>query len=147
MIEKLNKLIIKTMKAKDKFKTKCLTTLKAELLNNSKSKKPKKDDEVVLNYLKTLQKSAEPIKNNDIYKNMYNNLMNEIEIVKEFTPNIMTDNEVKSIVNEYFRIADKSKVSIGIAIKNLKDSYGVQNSAIIAKYVKKHINNDSSNNS
>ena len=135
MIAKLNILILDARKEGNKFKIKCLSLVKSELVKNTKAKKPIADMDIILGHLKQLKKSLPMFKDTT----MEDDLKNEIEIVEGLTPKKMSDEAIENSVKEYFNLCSET-VKPGIAIKNLKDSYGAHNGAVIVKYVMIHAN-------
>lgn len=116
-------------KAGEKFKAKVLATLKSELINNSKAKKPQKEQQVVQTYAKKLEKAAHAFKSTDKYED----LKKEIEIVQGLLPKMMAPELVLKEVESYF--STNPEANQGQAIKALKDQLGSQNGRYIVQYV------------
>lgn len=130
MLAKINEAILVARKARDKFKVKVLSTLKAELINNSKAKKPLQDMRAVSGYAKKLEKAAQAFAKTDRYED----LLNEIMVIKEFLPKPMAPERIKEKVKELF-VDSIGPYNKGEMIKTLKDSLGPENGKYIVQYV------------
>jgi len=134
MLEEINQMILEARKGGDKFRSKTLSMVKAELINNGKSKKPMKEMQVVQSYAKKLQKASHAFKKTD----RYDDLVKEIDIISELIPKPMSRVEAKKIVKLYFELYPEEKQP-GFAIKFLKGVHGDHNGQVLVPEIMMHL--------
>lgn len=135
--ESVDKAIKASMKAKTPNRTSALKLLKAEFLNNSKSKKPLEDVKVLTSYVKKLQKSIDTYLETGHHPK---GIAFELGVVSEFLPPQMSDEEVKKFVKSCFNVhLHYENLSVGEIIGKIKKAIGDQtsNTKLIADEVKK----------
>lgn len=130
MLKKINQMILEARKGGDRFKSKALSMVKAELINNDKSKKPLKEMHVLLGYAKRLEKASHAFKKTD----RYDDLVKEMKIVDELVPKGMPRDDAKLLVQEYFNSNPDAKQP-GPAIKALKLIHGDHNGKVLVPEV------------
>ena len=99
---------------------------KSILIENEKAKKPIKEEDVLRNYKKSIDKSLQQYKSLD--------LMTEVKLLEEMLPKLMSQEEVQSFVmKEHISIDTKLGPAIGIFNKLLK---GKAEPSTVAQVVK-----------
>lgn len=135
MLERINQMILEARKSKDKFRSTALSMVKAELINNEKSKKPMKEMKIIQGYAKKLEKASHAFKKTDKYED----LKKEIEIIRELIPKTMSRAEAKESVKIYFKLYPSEKQP-GSAIKFLKGVHGDHNGQVLVPEIMMHLN-------
>lgn len=126
MISKINEAIVLARKMGLKERVSTLNMIKSELVNNTKAKTPVSDDEVVLSYLKKLEKSAEMY----VATDKLPQILGEILVVKEFAPVVLSSEDAEVIVESY------KSVDFVVALNELTAKYGKHNKGIFARLLK-----------
>lgn len=116
MLTQIEQEIKKSMIAKQPFRLGVLRMVKADLINNSKTAKPKDEMSVVNDYLKKLQKVKEINIANSIDST---DLDIEMSIVAEFLPIPVTEEELESFIVELLQ----TESNIGVLIKTTKAKF------------------------
>lgn len=96
MLKKINEEIKKALLGKDQFRTNALKMIKIVVELNSKVKHPIKDQDIVIGWCKKLERAV------DVYPNgsRKDDLLKEIQIVKEFCPKMMTEDEIIQFIKD-----------------------------------------------
>lgn len=97
MIEQLNSDIKEAMKAKHKEKLTALRYLKSMIMENNTSKKPSSEMDVAIKHHKKLKES---LVNYPDGHDMKAQIENEIEIIGNYLPQQMTEQEVSNIIEK-----------------------------------------------
>lgn len=97
MIEELNGLIKEALKSKQKERLNALRYLKSMLMENKTSTKPVEDMDVVIRHHKKL---VDSLVNFPEDNPMHAQTKNEIEIIAEFLPKQLTEQEVKDLIEQ-----------------------------------------------
>lgn len=116
MLQKIEQEIKKSMIAKEAKRLGVLRMVKADLINNVKTAKPKDELSVVNDYLKKLQKVKEVNIANNIDST---ELDNEMSVVAEFLPTPVTEAEVEAELKEIM----KTESNIGPIMKHLRSKF------------------------
>jgi uncharacterized protein YqeY len=111
MLSRIEQEIKKSMIAKQQARLGVLRMVKADIINNSKTAKPKDEMSVVNDYLKKLQKVKEVNIANNIDST---ELDNEMSVVAEFLPTPVTEVEVEAELKEIM----KTESNIGPIMSN-----------------------------
>jgi uncharacterized protein YqeY len=133
MLETVNEKVLSARKSGDKFSTGVLQLVKAELLNNQKTDKPKDELEVVRSYAKKLGKSLEA------YKGMaqYDELAKELDLVKTLLPAEASEDEIRAKIKEY--LDHNSDRNMGMIMKAIKPFFPSADGAVMSKLVKESL--------
>lgn len=112
---------------------------KAELIKNSKAKKPLSDDEVSEKYFSALKNEKEQYEraNKDLSRVNY-----EILLIKKLIPvqpTELTEAEVKKAVNTYIGVKGFTMKDMGAIIRVMKTALGSHNGRLISKIVKESL--------
>jgi uncharacterized protein YqeY len=120
-----------------KDEIKILNLLKAELINNSKAKKPQENLKIVQAFKKTLLKSAQTYAENNLLEQV-EELKLEAFYVSQFLPKELSEDEVVQHVTDLFHSGHFYNMQIGVIIGKirgiLKDK--TSNGKLIADTVK-----------
>lgn len=136
MIEQISKQINESRKAKDTFRTKVLSSIKTELLYNSKSNKPVEDIATIKSYKKKLVKGLQAYPEGE----QRSLLEKEIEIISEFLPKEASEETIRTVTKSVLEKTDemnKGKL-IGLILKTLN---GEVDGSLVAKIVSQEIAN------
>ncbi len=113
MFERIKNDMIKAMKEKDKFKLSVIRMIKASIDKERIDKKIEITDEVVIDVLaKELKTREESILEFDKAgrTDLVEDLDKEIEIIKEYLPEPLTDEEIDKIITEAFKATEASSI-------------------------------------
>ncbi len=120
MKNRITKELKDAMKAKDKLKVSVLRMLLADIINVEKSGKEFKDIDIIRGYAKKLKKAIEEYERLQI-KNEVDSCKEELEIVEEFLPKQLSDEELEKIVTDL--IESEKPTDIGSAMKIVMGKY------------------------
>lgn len=124
MQEKINAQLVESMKAQDKFKVSVLRMLKSALQLESINKKGDLTDDEVISVIKKQVK----MRNDSIVEfQKFNkveeveNLEKEIEILKEYLPESLSEEEIDKAIQEAFdKVNPTSMKDMGLIMKELQ---------------------------
>ncbi len=146
MFDKIKKDLMTAMKEQDKFKLSVLRMLKSALQAEEISKKSELTDDEVLNIIKKQVKvrnaSLEEYKEYGRY-DLANDLAQEIEILKSYLPEELSNEELIKIIDEQFNIINPTSIKdMGKVIKAISNVVGTRaDMGEVSKIVKEKINN------
>lgn len=146
MFDKIKKDLMTAMKEQDKFKLSVLRMLKSALQAEEISKKSELTDDEVLNIIKKQVKvrnaSLEEYKEYGRY-DLANDLAQEIEILKSYLPEELSNEELIRIIDEQFNIINPTSIKdMGKVIKAISNVVGTRaDMGEVSKIVKEKINN------
>jgi len=115
IIDVINNDIKEAMKAKEKDKLQALRYVKSMLMENSTSKKPTSEMDVIVKHHKKLKESLE---NYPSDHPMAIQTVRELEVVASYLPQQLTEEEVIHLIKEI--IASESSPQMGIVMKGLQ---------------------------
>ena len=141
MFEKITKDLTEAMKAKDTFRTSVLRMLKSALKNEEINKKsPLTDDEVLAIIKKQVKTRKDSMNEYASYNRMdlADSLQKEIDILNEYLPEELSDEELEKIVKETItKVKAESIKQMGMVIKTISSEYGARcDMAKVSKLVK-----------
>ena len=145
MFEQIKKDLVSSMKEQDKFKTSVLRMLKSALQSEVINKKRELTDDEVLNIIKKQVKvrtaSYEEYKNYN-RMDLVDDLANEIEILKSYLPEELSENELNKIIEEQFDIIKPTSIKdMGKIIKAISSIVGTRaDMSEVSKIVKDKLN-------
>ena len=144
MFEKITKDLTEAMKAKDTFRTSVLRMLKSALKNEeNKKKSPLTDDEVLAIIKKQVKTRKDSMNEYASYNRMdlADSLQKEIDILNEYLPEELSDEELEKIVKETItKVKAESIKQMGMVIKTISSEYGARcDMAKVSKLVKEQI--------
>ena len=144
MFEKITKDLTEAMKAKDTFRTSVLRMLKSALKNEEINKKSPLTDDEVLSIIKKQVKTRKDSMNEYISDNrmdLADSLQKEIDILNEYLPEELSDEELEKIVNETItKVNAESIKQMGLVIKTISSEYGARcDMAKVSKLVKEKL--------
>lgn len=144
MFEKITKDLTEAMKAKDTFRTSVLRMLKSALKNEEINKKsPLTDDEVLAIIKKQVKTRKDSMDEYASYNRMdlADSLQKEIDILNEYLPEELSDEELEKIVKETItKVKAESIKQMGIVIKTISSEYGARcDMAKVSKLVKEKL--------
>ena len=144
MFEKITKDLTEAMKAKDTFRTSVLRMLKSALKNEEINKKsPLTDDEVLAIIKKQVKTRKDSMNEYASYNRMdlADSLQKEIDILNEYLPEELSDEELEKIVNETItKVNAESIKQMGLVIKTISSEYGARcDMAKVSKLVKEKL--------
>lgn len=144
MFEKITKDLTEAMKAKDTFRTSVLRMLKSALKNEEINKKsPLTDDEVLAIIKKQVKTRKDSMNEYASYNRMdlADSLQKEIDILNEYLPEELSDEELEKIVKETItKVKAESIKQIGMVIKTISSEYGARcDMAKVSKLVKERL--------
>lgn len=144
MFEKITKDLTEAMKAKDTFRTSVLRMLKSALKNEEINKKsPLTDDEVLAIIKKQVKTRKDSMNEYASYNRMdlVDSLQKEIDILNEYLPEELSDEELEKIVKETItKVKAESIKQMGIVIKTISSEYGARcDMAKVSKLVKEKL--------
>lgn len=144
MFEKITKDLTESMKAKDTFRTSVLRMLKSALKNEEINKKsPLTDDEVLAIIKKQVKTRKDSMNEYASYNRMdlADSLQKEIDILNEYLPEELSDEELEKIVKETItKVKAESIKQMGIVIKTISSEYGARcDMAKVSKLVKEKL--------
>lgn len=146
MFDKIKKDLMTAMKKQDKFKLSVLRMLKSALQAEEINKKSELTDNEVLNIIKKQVK----VRNASLeeYKeygrdDLANDLVREIEILKSYLPEELSNEELIKIIDEQFNIINPTSIKdMGKVIKAVSSVVGTRaDMGEVSKIVKEKINN------
>ena len=118
------------MKAKDTFRTSVLRMLKSALKNEEINKKsPLTDDEVLAIIKKQVKTRKDSMNEYASYNRMdlADSLQKEIDILNEYLPEELSDEELEKIVKETItKVKAESIKQMGMVIKTISSEYGAR---------------------
>lgn len=144
MFEKITKDLTEAMKAKDTFRTSVLRMLKSALKNEEINKKsPLTDDEVLAIIKKQVKTRKDSMNEYASYNRMdlADSLQKEIDILNEYLPEELSDEELERIVKETItKVKAESIKQMGMVIKTISSEYGARcDMAKVSKLVKERL--------
>ena len=144
MFEKITKDLTEAMKAKDTFRTSVLRMLKSALKNEEINKKSPLTDDEVLSIIKKQVKTRKDSMNEYISYNrmdLADSLQKEIDILNEYLPEELSDEELEKIVKEAItKVKAESIKQMGMVIKTISSEYGARcDMAKVSKLVKEKL--------
>ena len=144
MFEKITKDLTEAMKAKDTFRTSVLRMLKSALKNEEINKKsPLTDDEVLAIIKKQVKTRKDSMNEYASYNRMdlADSLQKEIDILNEYLPEELSDEELEKIVKETItKVKAGSIKQMGMVIKTISSEYGARcDMAKVSKLVKEKL--------
>lgn len=144
MFGKITKDLTEAMKAKDTFRTSVLRMLKSALKNEEINKKsPLTDDEVLAIIKKQVKTRKDSMNEYASYNRMdlADSLQKEIDILNEYLPEELSDEELEKIVKETItKVKAESIKQMGIVIKTISSEYGARcDMAKVSKLVKEKL--------
>ena len=124
MFERIKNDMIKAMKEKDKFKLSVIRMIKASIDKERIDKKIEITDEVVIDVLAKELKTREESRlefDKAGRTDLVEDLDKEIEIIKEYLPEPLTDEEIDKIITEAFKETEASSIKdMGKVMKLVK---------------------------
>ena len=144
MFEKITKDLTEAMKAKDTFRASVLRMLKSALKNEEINKKsPLTDDEVLAIIKKQVKTRKDSMNEYASYNRMdlADSLQKEIDILNEYLPEELSDEELEKIVKETItKVKAESIKQMGMVIKTISSEYGARcDMAKVSKLVKEKL--------
>ena len=144
MLEKVNSDLVTAMKEQDKFRTSVLRMLKSALKNEEINKKsPLTDDEVLAIIKKQVKTRKDSMNEYASYNRMdlADSLQKEIDILNEYLPEELSDEELEKIVKETItKVKAESIKQMGMVIKTISSEYGARcDMAKVSKLVKEKL--------
>ena len=144
MFEKITKDLTEAMKAKDTFRTSVLRMLKSALKNEEINKKsPLTDDEVLAIIKKQVKTRKDSMNEYASYNRMdlADSLQKEIDILNEYLPEELSDEELEKIVKETItKVKAESIKQMGMVIKTISSEYSARcDMAKVSKLVKEKL--------
>ena len=144
MFKKITKDLTEAMKAKDTFRTSVLRMLKSALKNEEINKKsPLTDDEVLAIIKKQVKTRKDSMNEYASYNRMdlADSLQKEIDILNEYLPEELSDEELEKIVKETItKVKAESIKQMGMVIKTISSEYGARcDMAKVSKLVKEKL--------
>lgn len=144
MFEKITKDLTEAMKVKDTFRTSVLRMLKSALKNEEINKKsPLTDDEVLAIIKKQVKTRKDSMNEYASYNRMdlADSLQKEIDILNEYLPEELSDEELEKIVKETItKVKAESIKQMGMVIKTISSEYGARcDMAKVSKLVKERL--------
>ena len=144
MFEKITKDLTEAMKAKDTFRTSVLRMLKSALKNEEINKKsPLTDDDVLAIIKKQVKTRKDSMNEYASYNRMdlADSLQKEIDILNEYLPEELSDDELEKIVKETItKVKAESIKQMGMVIKTISSEYGARcDMAKVSKLVKEKL--------
>lgn len=144
MFGKITKDLTEAMKAKDTFRTSVLRMLKSALKNEEINKKsPLTDDEVLAIIKKQVKTRKDSMNEYASYNRMdlADSLQKEIDILNEYLPEELSDEELEKIVKETItKVKAESIKQMGMVIKTISSEYGARcDMAKVSKLVKEKL--------
>ena len=144
MFEKITKDLTEAMKAKDTFRTSVLRMIKSALKNEEINKKsPLTDDEVLAIIKKQVKTRKDSMNEYASYNRMdlADSLQKEIDILNEYLPEELSDEELEKIVKETItKVKAESIKQMGMVIKTISSEYGARcDMAKVSKLVKERL--------
>lgn len=144
MFEKITKDLTEAMKAKDTFRTSVLRMLKSALKNEEINKKSPLTDDEVLAIIKKQVKTRKDSMNEYVSYNrmdLADSLQKEIDILNEYLPEELSDEELEKIVKETItKVKAESIKQMGMVIKTISSEYGARcDMAKVSKLVKERL--------
>ncbi len=121
MFEKIKSDMIKAMKEQDKFRLSVIRMIKASIDKERIDKKIEITDEVVIDVLAKELKTREESRlefSKAGRTDLVEDLDKEIEIIKEYLPEPLTEEEIDKIINDAFKETEASSIKdMGIVMK------------------------------
>ena len=144
MFEKITKDLTEAMKNKDAFRLSVLRMLKSALKNEEINKKsPLTDDEVLAIIKKQVKTRKDSMNEYASYNRMdlADSLQKEIDILNEYLPEELSDEELEKIVKETItKVKAESIKQMGMVIKTISSEYGARcDMAKVSKLVKEKL--------
>ena len=145
MFEKITKDLTEAMKAKDTFRTSVLRMLKSALIyeKTNGSNHDLSDDDVLAIIKRQIKTRKSSIDEYTSYNRMdlANSLQKEIDILNEYLPEELSDEELEKIVNETItKVNAESIKQMGLVIKTISGEYGARcDMAKVSKLVKEKL--------
>ena len=130
MFEKIKSDMIKAMKEQDKFRLSVIRMIKASIDKERIDKKIEITDEVVIDVLAKELKTREESRlefSKAGRTDLVEDLDKEIEIIKEYLPEPLTEEEIDKIIDEAFKETEAS------SIKDMGKVMGVASKALAGK--------------
>lgn len=145
MFDKVKKDLIEAMKSQDKFKLDCIRMLKSAIQNETISAMHDlSDDEVIAVIKREVKKRVSSIEEYKKYNKMevVESLEKEIEILSEYLPEEMSDEELTKIIDETITELNASTMKdMGNVIKTVGSKVGARaDMSKVSKIVKEKLN-------
>lgn len=145
MFGKVKKDLIEAMKSQDKFKLDCIRMLKSAIQNETISAMHDlSDDEVIAVIKREVKKRVSSIEEYKKYNKMevVESLEKEIEILSEYLPEEMSDEELTKIIDETITELNASTMKdMGNVIKTVGSKVGARaDMSKVSKIVKEKLN-------
>ena len=146
MFNQIKEDLVNSMKKQDKFKTSVLRMLKSSLQSAEIDKKSLLTDDEVLSVIKKQVKvresSLEEYRSYD-RMDLVDELTKEINILKSYLPEELSDSELSKIIDEQFTIINPTSIKdMGKVIKSVSSIVGTRaDMSKVSKIVKDKISN------
>lgn len=144
IISKYDKLIMSSMKAREKDKLNTYKLIKAKLLEFKTQKNAPELNEI--SEVQILNKMVKEIQGDIAIRKSANRLEDipefeaQISCINELLPKAATESDIETVVNDYIaKNGNYSQKEMGIVIKFVKSQFTNADGSIIAKIVKSHI--------
>ena len=135
MYNKIHEEVIKALKDKNTFRMGVLKLVKAELLNNKNEPKPRPEEEIIAGFYKKIAKNLEIPDIQAKSPEFYEKTQKELEIIKEFMPKSLTEEELKSIITKHLSLGN-----MGAIMKAVKDEIAATGALFDGKTVSSLVN-------
>lgn len=130
MFDRVVKDLTDAMKNKETFKLSVLRMLKSALKNEEINKKSPLTDDEVLSIIKKQVKTRKDSMNEYIGYNrmdLADNLQKEIDILSQYLPAELTDDELENIINSTIEELNADNIKqMGLVIKTISSKYGAR---------------------
>lgn len=138
MLTKVNELIKENLRNKNKVETNVFKLVKADLINNEKSQKPRPEIDVVKSYNKRLTKSLDAYASRP---DIVEKLTNEINIVKTLLPVEVTETVIRDHVSATVQniLSAKDPLNMGPIIGSIKKQLPNADGSLVAKIVREKL--------
>lgn len=145
MLEKINADLVSAMKNQDKFRLSVLRMLKSEILAESrKGTLHDLTDEDVLKVIKHQVKvRKDSVKEYEEYgkTDMALDLSKEVEILNEYLPKEMSEEEITKVIDEVFdELKPTSMKEMGMVMKTVTNRITNADMGLVSKLVKDRLN-------
>jgi len=141
ILEQVNKKINEIRKTSDPFRVKALIMFKADLIDNTKAKKPQNELKVALAHHKSILKTIQVYRDNNCHAHA-DQFTKDASYVAEFLPKQMSDEEVVSFIEQCFNVhIEYENLTMGEIIGKIKKAIGdnTSNGKLIAQEVKRNM--------
>lgn len=143
--EKIDKLIMESMKAHNEVRTKTLRAIKNEFLKWKTSKEnagKELDATSEMSLLKKMVKTR--AESADLYEQAGRHDLAEaekaeIDVIEEFVPKAATEDEIEAALGKALFVMEPIQKNMGAIIKSIKQDLPNADGALVAKIVKSHL--------